>query len=596
MTLMLAARTISLRLWRDCVIACAPLLLGCHGQHVEAPHARNKPEASAAQADTKPQPLPSIAATRSAGVLGLDAALAQITAQGLQAHVEALASDAFLGRAPGTKGEAMTLAYLTEAFRALKLAPAGDDGTYTTKVPLLGARSAATAQFRAAGKPFSLSAPEDFVAHSRTGRADVKLTQAPIVFVGYGVVAPEFGWDDFKGVDVRGKLLVMLVGDPPVRDTLDPSKLDERAFKGRAMTYYGRWTYKYEVASARGAAGVLLVHETAAAGYPYDVVKAGAIKEQLMLVEAGAAQPRVDVEGWLSESVARKLFAQAGQDFDVLKARSVTRDATPIALDASATMRVRSTLRRFDSHNALAVLKGSDPTLTQEAVVLTAHWDHFGHDEHAAGDGTFNGAIDNASGVASMLAIARALAALPSKPRRSVVFLAPTAEESGLLGAKHYASQPFIPLASTVANVNMDCMNLWGRAHAIVSIGRGTSTLDELLEAEASRAGRVVLDDLEPEKGYFFRSDHLELMRKGIPALHFLHPGAEYEGKSAEESASLRSGYVTSTYHKVTDEAGPSLRYDGAVDDAQLLTRVILDITESEQRPSWKPGGSFAVH
>ncbi len=231
----------------------------------------------------------------------------------------------------------------------------------------------------------------------------------------------------------------------------------------------------------------------------------------------------------------------------------------------------------------------------KEALVVTAHWDHFGHDEHAVGDGTFNGAIDNASGVASMLAIARALSALPQKPRRNVIFLSPTAEESGLLGAKHYASHPFVPIADTLANVDMDCMNLWGRAQAIVSVGRGSSTLDDLLEREAVRVGRHVIDDLEPEKGYFFRSDHLELMRVGVPALHFLHPGADYLGRTAEQSAALRTSYVTSTYHKVSDQPNEGLRYDGAVEDAQLLTRVILDITESDSRPAFKPGFAIVV-
>jgi len=528
-------------------------------------------------------------------LVGLDAALSAITEQGLRADVETLASDAFLGRAPGTPGEDKTLAFLTDSFRSLGLAPAGDDGSYLARVPLLGARSTAEAMFQIQGKPLVLHAPDDFVAHSRTGRPDVKLEQVPMVFVGYGVVAPEFGWDDFKGIDVTGKLVVMLVGDPPVPDPRDSTELDPATFRGRAMTYYGRWTYKYEIASARGASGVLLIHETAAAGYAYDVVRAGAVKEQLMLVEAGAKK-RVEVEGWMSEPTARELFKRTGQDFDALKARAATREAYPVALDATANLHVRSSLRSFDSHNAVAVLPGrKQSAVAQEGVVVTAHWDHFGHDEHAEGDGTFNGAIDNASGVASMLAIARALAQLPQPLSRSVVFLSPTAEESGLLGAKQYAEHPFIPIADTLANVNMDCMNLWGRARAIVSIGRGTSTLDELLEAEATSLGRVVIDDPESEKGYFFRSDHLELMRKGVPALHFLHPGAEYLGRTSEESAALRTRYVSSTYHKVSDQPNGSLRYDGAVDDARLLARVIVDLTEASARPAFKPGGSFSV-
>jgi Zn-dependent M28 family amino/carboxypeptidase len=382
----------------------------------------------------------------------------------------------------------------------------------------------------------------------------------------------------------------MLAGDPPVRDPNDNSKLDEASFAGRALTYYGRWTYKYEMASARGAAGVLLVHETEAAGYPYDVVKTGAAKEQLMLADDPAAQSRVRVEGWLSEPFARSLFALAKQDFDTLKASANSREAKPVAFEARARLSVHSTLRRFESHNAIAALRGQDAKLREEAVILTAHWDHFGHDQSHEGDGIFNGAIDNASGVASLLAIARALVALPERPQRTILFLSPTAEEAGLLGAKHYANHPSRPLGQTIANVNMDCMNLWGRARTLVSVGLGTSTLDEVLAAEAGLVGRTVTGDLEPEKGYFFRSDHLELMRKGVPALHFLHPGADYEGKTAEESAALRKNYVTSTYHKVTDQADGGLRYEGAVDDARLLTRVVLDIANGDARPSWKPG------
>lgn len=513
----------------------------------------------------------------------------------MRADVEALASDAFLGRAPGTEGEDKTLAYLTEAFRNMGLVGAGDAGSYSSKVPLLGARSAPQGSIRAQGKTWPLKAPEDFVAHSRTGKADVSLKNAPIVFVGYGVVAPEYGWDDFKSEDVRGKLLLMLVGDPPVPAPDAPDQLDPNTFKGRAMTYYGRWTYKYEIASARGAAGVLLIHETAAAGYAYDVVKAGALKEQLMLVE-DSPKRRVDVEGWLSEPAARTLLSSAGLDLDALKASALRRDFAPVALNAQANLRVKSNLRRFDSHNAIAALPSRPhSSQAQEAIVMTAHWDHFGHDEHAEGDGTFNGAIDNASGVASMLAIARALTRLPERPARTIIFLSPTAEESGLLGAKHYAEHPYLPIEHTVANVNMDCMNLWGPTHALVSIGRGTSSLDEVLEAEAARVGRVVIDDPESEKGYFFRSDHLELMRKGVPALHFLHPGADYLGKTPAESAALRSQYVSSTYHKVTDEAAAGLRYDGAAEDARLLTRVIVDVAEAPERPQFKPGGQLNV-
>lgn len=519
-----------------------------------------------------------------------DALSRAVTAEVLSKDVQTLSSDAFLGRAPGTKGEEQTLAYLSASFAAFDLTPGGDNGTYLAKVPLIGAYSAPEATFKVGGKPLKASAPDDFVAHSRTGRPDVS-ADADLVFVGYGVVAPEFEWDDYKGVDVRGKILVMLVGDPPVADASDPQKLDDKVFGGRAMTYYGRWTYKYEIAAQKGAAGVLLVHEAGPAGYDYQVVKAGATKEQLTL--ASDKTPRADVEGWLSEPFARNLLKKSGQDFDALKKGAAVRGAKPVALKAHATVRVRSKVRKFDSHNVVAVLKGRDEERAKEALVVTAHWDHLGYNDDE-GDRIFNGAVDNASGVASLLAMARVLAILPDKPRRSVVFVATTAEESGLLGAKHYAEAPYLPIAETIANVNMDCMNLWGPARGIISVGQGASTLDAWLEAEAKLAGRVVLGDPEPEKGYFFRSDHLELMRKGVPALHFLHPGAEYEGLSSEESAALRQAYVAENYHKVTDQVGPKFRYEGAIADVQLLTRVVVDISESDAKPSWTPGSAFS--
>jgi Zn-dependent M28 family amino/carboxypeptidase len=520
----------------------------------------------------------------------LDEALSRgVTVEGLQKDVTTLASDAFLGRAPGGKGEEQTLAYLSASFGAYKLEPGGDDGSYLAKVPLIGAYGAAEGAFRGGSKQLKASAPNDFVAHTRTAKPDVSI-DADLVFVGYGIEAPEFGWDDFKGVDVKGKLLVMLVGDPPVADASSPEKLDDKVFGGRAMTYYGRWTYKYEIAAKKGAAGVLLIHEAGPAGYDYEVVKAGAMKEQLMLADDQA--PHTDIEGWLSEPFARNLLKASGQDFDKLKKAALDRNAKPVALKAHAMVRVRSKVRKFNSHNVIGVLKGRDEQ-KKEAVVVTAHWDHLGYNDEK-GDRIYNGAIDNASGVASLLAVMRTLAILPDKPRRSVVFVATTAEESGLLGAKHYASSPYIPLSETVANVNMDCMNLWGPARGIISVGQGASSLDAWLDAEAKRAGRVVLADPEPEKGYFFRSDHLELMRKGVPALHFLHPGAEYEGLSSEESAALRAAYVKENYHKVSDEAGPKLRYEGAVADAQLLTRVIVDVTESDATPTWNPGAAFS--
>jgi Zn-dependent M28 family amino/carboxypeptidase len=539
---------------------------------------------------SKPAPAKSALSARdlpAQRVPGLQEALQAISAEGLRSDVEKLSSDEFLGRAPGTVGEQKTLTYLGERLQALGLEPGGGDGGYAQRVPLLGARTKAEASFREGGSTRDLYEPDDFVAQSRTGQANVALSNVQVMFVGYGVVAPEFNWDDYKGVDVHGKLLIMLVGDPPVPDPDDDEQLDPNTFGGRAMTYYGRWTYKYEMAAAKGAAGVLLVHDTKAAGYGYEVVKAGAQKELLML---DSQERRAQVEGWLAESAAKGIFAQSNLDFAALKAKAATREARPVGISSLATVRVHSTLRTFDSHNVIGVMTGSDPVLREEAIVVSAHWDHLGQDPNRAGDNIFNGAIDNASGVASLLAIAGALQKLPTKPRRSIVFLIPTAEEAGLLGAKYYAEWPVVALGKTVANLNMDCMNLWGKAKGIISIGLGTSSLDQILEAEATAQGRVVLPDPEPERGYFFRSDHLELMRKGVPALDFLHPGAQYLGPDAAKREALRAGYVAERYHKPSDQSGDDFDYTGAVDDARLLTRVLLDIANSDRKPTWTPG------
>jgi Zn-dependent M28 family amino/carboxypeptidase len=536
-------------------------------------------------------PKPPTPALPADAVVGLDAVLAALSEAALRQHVETLASDAFHGRAPGTEGEEVTLAYLEQQLARSGFAPAGDAGSYRQAVALIGARASAEASGRAGREPITLRAPEDFVAHTLTGKPDVHIDGAELVFVGYGVRAPEYEWDDYEGIDAKGKLLVMLVGDPPVPDAARPGELDPAVFAGRAMTYYGRWTYKFEMAGKLGARGVLLVHDTYAAGYGYDVVKSGAEKELLAL--ADDRTPLADVQGWLSSKGAERLFAQAGLDFASLKEKAKTRDAAPVLLDARLSVRVRSTLRRFTSHNIVAKLPGSDPRLAAQAVVLSAHWDHFGESHEGAGDRVFNGAVDNASGVGTMLELARALGSLNVKPRRSIVVLAPTAEEAGLLGARHYAQHPAVPLADTVADINMDCMNLWGRARALVSIGVGTSSLDAVLAAEAARAGRQVTPDPEPEKGYFFRSDHLELMKRGVPALHFLHPGDLYEGLSAAQSAALRARYVREDYHKVTDQAGPALRYDGALDDARLLARLVLDVSEADARPRFTSGPSL---
>jgi Zn-dependent M28 family amino/carboxypeptidase len=519
-------------------------------------------------------------------------ARAPITQGEILTPIQVLASDAFAGRAPGTHGEELTVRYLTERFTALGLEPGNPDGTYVESVPFIGFTSTPRASIDIGGRPFALAFPDDYVAGTRRAQPHVSVDGAEIVFVGYGVEAPEYAWDDYKGEDVRGKVLLMLIGDPPVPDPADPAKLDPNVFKGRAMTYYGRWSYKYEIAARKGAAAAIIVHQTEGAGYPYEVVRTSFSKEALDIA-GGNDDEKVPVQAWIALARAKALLTETGHDLDALTKAALRRDFRPVHLGAKAHVDIDTKLREMRSANVIGKLTGSDPRAKGEYVMYTAHWDHLGTREGGAGDGIYNGAIDNASGVATMLAIARAFTALPHRPRRSVLFLSPTGEEAGLLGAKYYAAHPLYPLASTLADINMDCMNLWGRTHAIVSIGEGSSTLDDLLAAAAREQGRVVMPDPEPEKGYFYRSDHFELMKKGVPALHFLHPGSDYVGKAPTYGAEKRAAYVAHDYHRVSDDVRADWDLEGAVEDARLLFEVGRRIAEGETVPQWREGSEF---
>jgi Zn-dependent M28 family amino/carboxypeptidase len=524
---------------------------------------------------------------------GEAAALAGVSGEEILRHIKVLASDEFEGRAPGSRGEELTVRYLTEQFRKLGLRPGNPDGTYVQPVPLVGQTATPSAHFTVGGKRIDLKSPDDYVAVTRRVVPEVAVEDSDVVFVGHGVVAPEYGWDDYKGLDVRGKTVVMLINDPPVADPSDSSKLDPNTFKGRAMTYYGRWTYKYEIAAEKGAAACVIVHETGPAGYPYTTVVSGWGGENFDIEAPDRNMGRAAVEGWITLDRARELFAAAGQDFDRLKASAARRDFRPAALDAKASFRLSVKSRRVSSRNVVALLEGSDPKLKDEYVVYSAHWDAFGRDEKLEGDQIRNGALDNGSGVAEMLEIARAFTRLPKAPKRSILFLAVTAEESGLLGAKFYAQNPLYPLERTLADINMDMMNLWGRTRSVVSIGYGNTTLEDLLAEVAAAQGKVVKPDPEPEKGFFYRSDHLEFVKRGVPALTFLHSGADYVGKPEDYGPRKRREYTERDYHKPSDEVKPDWDMAGAVDDVRLLFRVGLRVAEGDRYPEWKPGTEF---
>lgn len=518
--------------------------------------------------------------------------LESLGADALLGHIRVLSSDDFEGRAPATPGEAKTVDYLTARFREFGLKPGNPDGTFVQEVPLVGFRAASvTGSVSVGDRNLALKFPEEWVAVSRRQAERVGVANSDVVFVGYGVVAPEYGWDDFKGVDVRGKTVVMLINDPPVPDPKDPAALDPKVFKGRAMTYYGRWTYKYEIASAKGAAAALIVHETEPAGYPFAVVQ-GWAHENFDVATPGQPVDRVAVEGWLSLEKAKALLAASGHDFEGLKKSAAGRDFRPVPLNARASFLVTNQLRQVRSRNVVARLNGSDPKLRSEFVVYTAHWDHLGRDTSLSGDQIFNGAADNASGTAALLELARAFTKAAPPPRRSILFLAVTAEEKGLLGSKYYATHPLYPLEKTLVDINMDVINPWGRTHDVVSLGLGQTTLDEPIAAAARAQGRVVVADTEPEKGLFYRSDHFEFVKQGVPAVS-LRGGVDFPGKPADFGRKKREEYTKYDYHKVSDEVKPDWDLTGAVDDLRLLAEVGYGVAQGDREPEWLPGTEF---
>ena len=362
--------------------------------------------------------------------LRLQPALEAITPDGLLAHIKVLASDEFEGRAPGTKGEELSVKCISDQFKKIGLKPGNPDGTYTQEVPLAGIKSEPRMSFTIGDKTIDLKYPDDFVASSARLQPEIKVDKSDVVFVGYGIVAPEYGWDDYKDVDVRGKTLLMLIGDPPIPDSSDLSKLDEKMFKGKAMTYYGRWTYKYEIAAQKGAAAAIIVHETQPAAYPWQVVRSSWGKENFELDNPNKNMDAVSARSWITLDVAKKIVADCGQDFEALKKTAVTKDFRPVTLNAKAGIQIKQQIREFKSHNVIGKLEGSDAKLKDEYVIYTAHWDHLGRHPELQGDQIFNGAIDNASGVASVIQIAAAFMKVNPPPKRSVLFMATTAEEA----------------------------------------------------------------------------------------------------------------------------------------------------------------------
>ena len=512
-------------------------------------------------------------------------ALAAIDTGTVLEPIRVLASDSFEGRAPGSRGEDRTVAYLEAQFKAMGLKPGNPDGSYVQKVPLVGItpQGAPSLVFRGKRGTRSLKWRDDFVAWTKHVTDEASLNQSELVFVGYGVEAPEYGWDDYKGIDVSGKTLVMLVNDPPLPDSTQ--------FGGKAMTYYGRWTYKYEQGMKHKAAGVLIVHETGPAGYPFVVVQ-GKIGEQFDLVTPDRNLSRSSIEGWITLDQARALLALAGQDFDSLKAGAATRSFQPVPLGVTATVTIRNALRTIDSRNVVARLEGSDPALAEQYVTYTAHWDHFGIGTPVNGDSIYNGALDNASGTAGLLAIAKGFVAMKTPPRRSILFLAVTAEEQGLLGSQYYATNPLYPLAKTLANINMDGLNVYGRTRDLTVVGYGASELDDYAARAAQEQGRALHADPEPENGFYYRSDHFNFAKLGVPAFD-PNEGTDYVGKPADFGMKKREAYTANDYHKPSDQIKPDWDLSGAVEDLRLFLTMGYRVAQAAKFPEWRPGNEF---
>lgn len=519
-------------------------------------------------------------------------ALDAMTAADLLQHIKVLASDEFEGRAPGSKGEELSVKYISEQFKALGLKPGNPNGSYTQEVPLAGIITVPTASFTIGDKKMELKFPDDYVASSARLQSEIKAENADVVFVGYGIVAPEYGWDDYKGVDVRGKTILMLINDPAIPDPADPAKLDPKMFKGSAMTYYGRWTYKYEIAAERGAAAAVIIHETEPAAYPYSVVVSSWGKENFEIDARDKNMGAVQVRSWMTLDVARKLLADSGQDFDALKKAAITKEFRPVTIGAKANFVMNQMVRPFKSRNVVGKIEGSDPKLKDEWVLYTAHWDHLGRQNNLKGDQIFNGAQDNASGVGGLIELAAGYMKLKPPPKRSVLFMATTAEESGLLGAKFYAENPLYPIAKTLADINMDGLSLWGKTRDIEDTSFGNSDLDDMLAAAAARQGRVMNPNSQPEKGYFYRADQFELSKVGLPSL-YTAAGREVIGKPPGFGQQKKDEYTAKHYHQPSDEINPDWDLAGAVEDLQLLFEVGYEVANGDKFPEWKPGTEF---
>ena len=526
---------------------------------------------------------------RRTGLLGLVAlaALAQlpnISADRMRAHVKYLASDQLEGRGVGTRGEKLATEYIASQFSMIGAKPAGENGTYFQKVPLVGVTTQPNATLAAVGANQTVSFRwlDDFVGVSELQQPTDQF-DAEAVFVGHGIVAPEFHWDDFKGTDVKGKVLVLFTNEPPSDDP--------KFFGGRALTYYGRWSYKYEEASRHGAKGVIIIHTTPTAGYGYDVVRSSWGKEDPQL-KLQPGQPALPMAGWVTQDAGAKLLALAGKKVDELLAAANSRDFRPIPLGIRIRGNLPSKIRQIESHNVLAMVPGSDPNLASQAVMFTAHWDHLGIGVAVNGDSIYNGAVDNATGCGMLIEMARAWAALNPKPRRSALFAAVTAEEAGLRGSEYYAEHPLMPLGKIALDLNFDAFYPFGRTKDVSVVGAERTTVWPAVQEVARKMNLTIRPDAQPEQGHYYRSDHFSLAHAGVPAFS-IDLGTDYPGKPAGYGQKIFEEYNDKHYHQPSDEYHDDWNFDGMVEASQFGFLIGTTVANQEKLPAWVSGDEF---
>jgi Zn-dependent M28 family amino/carboxypeptidase len=508
----------------------------------------------------------------------------------IRSHIKFLSDDLLEGRAPGTRGGQLGERYIASQFELLGLRPGakaaeGSPSWYQT-FDILGVTSNVpkTMTLKSGAKTLELKFWDDFIAFTGEQKPAVSVKDAEIVFVGYGIEAPEQKWDDYKGVDVAGKILLMMNNDPAS---------DPKLFAGKTRLYYGRWTYKYEIAARKGAAGAIIIHTEPSAGYKFQVVQSSWTGEQFELPQSANA-PAVKIKAWTTDEASKKIAQLGGKNLDDLRAKAERRDFKPVPLAVTLSLDMTNSIRSLKTANVVGVLPGRDPVLSKEYVVYSAHHDHLGVGTPANGDSIYNGAVDNASGTAALLAIAKAFAQMPAEeqPRRSIMFAAVAAEESGLLGSQKFCADPPVPPGYMAANINIDGLNVFGRTKDLAIVGMGKSTMDQVVKEIAAWQGRVVQGDQFPDKGFFYRSDQFNFAKIGVPAM-YCDAGTEVIGKPPGWGKEQIEKWESTKYHQPSDEYDDSWNLDGAVEDTQLFFLVGLKVANAEALPSWVPGDEF---